>query len=253
MKLTVGVLALQGGFASHIAVLKSLSAPEREIDAREVRTAVDLEPCDALVIPGGESTVLTKHLMKSDTGPAFGTPWEPAPLWHAIRAFAAPGTCGTEGKPVMGTCAGLIMLCGPCDDERVYPFSLLPVTVERNGWGRQTESFIEPIALPREITDSRTDRTAAWYGETEIIRQPGLTETSPAPYRAVFIRAPRIRQVDPEVQVIASLSPRAAPDTLKAAAEPVLVRYKNILALTFHPELTPEDPRIHQYFLGMLE
>lgn len=222
MKRTVGVLALQGGFASHIAALEGLSAPDRPILPREVRTARDLEACDALIIPGGESTVLTKHLMKGGTGPAYGLPWEPNPLWDALRDFADPA--GTRAKPVMGTCAGLIILAGPCGDERVYPLSLLPVRVERNAYGRQTESFIGHIPLAPEF----------------LRAAPG-----PAEYRAVFIRAPRIADFDEGVHVLAWLE-------TGEHREPVMVRYKNLLGLTFHPELAPEDPRIHAYFLGML-
>ncbi len=211
MKHVVGVLALQGGFASHIAVLRSLGA-----ETVEVRTEGDLARCAALVIPGGESTVLTKHLMNHGTGPAFGVPWVPAPLWHALRAFASE-------KPVMGTCAGLIMLGRPCGDERVYPFSLLPVTVERNAYGRQTESFIEAIGL-----------------ETSMA---GIDAAKP--YRATFIRAPRILETGKGVDILAKAKAHGG-------EEAVMVRYRNLLGLTFHPELTPEDPRIHEYFLGMV-
>jgi pyridoxal 5'-phosphate synthase pdxT subunit len=201
----VGVLALQGGYASHIAVLRALGA-----DAREVRTERDLAPCASLVIPGGESTVLTKLLMLRGTGPGTGRPWERSPLFDAIRAFALE-------RPVMGTCAGLIMLARPCGDERVVSLDVLPVTVERNAYGRQTESFIERIPLDPTFGDDG------------------------APYPATFIRAPRIVSIDEGVAVLA----RAR------TGEPVMVRKGNILALTFHPELTPKDARVHAYFLAM--
>ncbi len=216
MKPIVGVLALQGGFAKHGAVLESIGAR-----AVEVRTVTDLGRCDALVIPGGESTVLTKHLMRPDSGPAFGTPWEPLPLWRAIRDFADPAR--GAGKPVLGTCAGLIMLSRDCGDVRVRPFDLLPLSVERNAFGRQTESFIAPVTLTLEGEDAPSE-----------------------PYRAVFIRAPRIRAPGEGVNVLATLG---GPNR---ETEPVMVRRGNVIGLTFHPELTPEDTRIHRYFLGLI-
>lgn len=212
MNRTIGVLALQGGYASHIAVLESLGAKTREI-----RTAGELATCDALVIPGGESTVLTRLLMQPGTGPGSGLPWQPAPLYDAIRAFVAE-------KPVMGTCAGLIMLARPCGDERVVSFEALPVTVERNAYGRQTESFIAGIKL--ELPKSPADNDA--------------------PYPATFIRAPKITGVGEGVSVLAR-----APNA-EGGLDPVMVQYRNILGLTFHPELTPSDTRIHAYFLAMM-
>lgn len=211
----VGILALQGGFASHGTVFESLGAA-----VREVRSEADLGGCDALVIPGGESTVLTRLLMEPGTGPAFGKPWEPSPLWHALRRFGDPD--GPSPKPVMGTCAGLIMLARPCGDERVVSLGLLPATVERNAYGRQNESFVEGIEL----------------------REGSPGEAGRKPFRAVFIRAPRIRGLGDGVEVLASARGHGL-------EEPVMVRYRNILGLTFHPELEPEDPRIHRYFLGM--
>lgn len=206
MKRIVGVLALQGGFASHAAVLSSLGA-----EVREIRKAEDLSDCSRLVIPGGESTTMTKLLMKAGTGPAEGRPWEAGPLFEAIQGFAT-------SRPVMGTCAGLIMLAKASDDPRVVPLGVLPVTVRRNGYGRQTESFIEGIRL-------------------------GIPGSGDRPFAATFIRAPRITLVGEGVSVLAR-SP-------KAGNEPVMVRKDGILGLTFHPELTPDDARIHEYFLGM--
>lgn len=201
MKPVIGLLALQGGYASHSAVLASIGA-----DVREVRTAADLEGCAGLVLPGGESTVLSK-LLRAPPSSGQG-------LYEAIRDFAAK-------KPVMGTCAGLIMLARPCGDDRVASFGLLPVTVERNAYGRQTESFIEMLELDPELHTSGT--------------------TKGAPYPAIFIRAPKITAIESDVRVLAS-----------SGTTPVLVRYKTLLGLSFHPELSPEDTRIHQYFLNML-
>ncbi len=198
----VGILALQGGFASHAAVFAALGE-----STREVRRAGDLDGCDRLVIPGGESTVLTKLLAAGD-GPA---------LRGALSAFA-------RGKPVMGTCAGLIMLALPSDDARVEPFGALPVRVDRNAWGRQTESFRGQVRM--ELGDARDDGGGIPDGE---------------PYLATFIRAPRISDVGEGARVLARLD----------SGEPVMVRSRNVLGLTFHPELTPDDTRIHRYFLSM--
>lgn len=221
MKHIIGVLALQGGFASHAAVLSSLGQ-----EAREVRTAKDLEQCEGLVIPGGESTVLTKLLMKSDTGPAFGTPWEPGPLFIAIGEFV-------KTKPVMGTCAGLIMLARDSGDERVVPLGAIPVTVERNAYGRQTESFIEPIEL--DIPHGDAKKIAIGTAQNAAERKP---------YPATFIRAPKITEIASGVEILA----RAR--NANGSFDPVMVRYKNILGLSFHPELTPADTRVHEYFLS---
>ncbi len=198
----VGILALQGGFASHAAVFASLGE-----DTREVRRAEELAGCDRLVIPGGESTVLTKLLASGD-GPG---------LRRAIAEFA-------RERPVMGTCAGLIMLAQPLDDERVEPLALLPARVERNAWGRQTESFRGPVTL--DFGNARDDRGGIPDGE---------------PYLATFIRAPRIVETGDGASVLARL----------ASGEPVMIRAGKLLGLTFHPELTPEDPRIHRYFLSI--
>jgi 5'-phosphate synthase pdxT subunit len=122
----------------------------------------------------------------------------------------------------MGTCAGLILLSKNCGDNRVAPLGVLPVTVARNGWGRQTESFIEKLDLNPEA---------------------GFKKNT-APFEAVFIRAPRILSIGPEVRILASVSGR------NGAAEPVMVAWKNILGLTFHPELAVDDARIHEWFLS---
>jgi 5'-phosphate synthase pdxT subunit len=204
----VGILALQGGFASHAAVFASLGE-----ETREVRRAVDLSGCDRLVIPGGESTVLTKLLAAGD-GPA---------LRAALLEFA-------RDKPVMGTCAGLIMLAGTSDDARVEPFGTLPVRVDRNAWGRQTESFRGPVTL--DFGNARGTRDA---------RGDAVEIPDDEPYLATFIRAPRIVEVGEGASVLARLD----------SGEPVMVRAGKILGLTFHPELTPEDTRIHRYFLSI--
>lgn len=203
----VGILALQGGFARHAAVFSSLGEP-----VREVRTDTDLEGCDRLVLPGGESTVLTRLLMDSGWEP--GAPAQGSTLYRAIADFA-------RTEAVMGTCAGLIMLSQTCSDDRVVPFSVLPVTIRRNAYGRQTESFVEPIHLAPTIAGS--DRS---------------------PFPATFIRAPRIEKTGLGVEIMAEADGHGL-------REPVLVAYKRLLGLTFHPELNPEDTRIHRFFLDM--
>lgn len=268
----VGILALQGGFAAHAAVLHSLGAR-----TQEVRQPADLAGCDALVLPGGESTVLTRLLMLPHSGPGSGRDWQPGPLFLAIRDFG-------RRRPVMGTCAGLIMLARPGQDSRVHALDLLDVAVERNAYGRQTESFVEPIRLdwPPEpalatggageaaLTTGATTRAAGHVagevalatggaglvaGETALVaagetaraavHAAGGTSLAGQPYPASFIRAPRLRDIGPGVTVLA----RA---TAHGQAEPVMVRQGLILGLAFHPELNPADRRIHRYFLDMI-
>jgi 5'-phosphate synthase pdxT subunit len=145
-RLRVGVLAIQGGFEAHLAMLRELGAA-----VSEVRVPADLADLDGLVIPGGESTTILKGI-------------ERAGLGQAIRTHHA------EGRPVFGTCAGMIV----CDQDHL---GLLDVTTERNAYGRQLQSF---------EADVRID---------------GIGEE---PMRAVFIRAPRIERHGPEVEVLAS-------------------------------------------------
>lgn len=204
-KQRIGVLALQGGFARHIEMLHALGA-----HTAEVRTEHDLAGCTALIIPGGESTVFTKFLTLPDGKP---------------NSFHSSLSSFVRTHAVMGTCAGLILLAQDCADSRVMPLGALPVTVTRNGWGRQTESFIAPVEL--SFTTSGQKNTA--------------------PFEAVFIRAPRITGTGSGVTVLASVSgPNGAP-------EPVMVARENILGLTFHPELTAKDTRIHEYFLSFAQ
>ena len=176
--LRIGVLAVQGNFREHAAMLRSLGA-----EAVEVRKAEQLDGLAGLVIPGGESTTFMR-LME-----IYG-------LDEAIRRF--------EG-PVFGTCAGMIVL------DRSH-LGLVDVAVRRNAFGRQTASF-------------ETDLDVA--GEDE-------------PVRAVFIRAPWIDEVGPEVEVLAEVDGR-----------PVLAREGRFLVAAFHPELT-DDTRLHAKFIDMI-
>lgn len=193
MPLPVGLLALQGDFDRH---RQALAGAGRE--SLPVRRPDELARVGALVIPGGESTTLSRLIDRGG-------------LREPLRQFAA------AGRPILGTCAGLIMLSRGLVDEQdddwhgVQPLGLLDVTVRRNGFGRQVDSFSEVLQL---------------HGE--------LATASAAPSRAVYIRAPRIVDVGPTAEVVAT-----RPD-----GEVVGVRQGNVLGLTFHPELG-DDPRFH--------
>ena len=193
----IGVLALQGDFAEHQAVLHSLG-----VEAREVRLPSHLEGLDGLIIPGGESTTIGK------LAEAYG-------LIQPIRQLGA-------AKAIWGTCAGAIFLSR--DAQRRQPLlGLMDITVERNAFGRQVESF-----------------------ETDI--EVAGIEDAERPFHAIFIRAPLIVRGGPEVSVMASLrvTDGEVPPRIVAA------RQGRLLATSFHPELTG-DARIHRYFLGMAD
>jgi pyridoxal 5'-phosphate synthase pdxT subunit len=181
----IGVLALQGDFEAHIRVLEELGA-----HARPVRTAAELEGLDGLVIPGGESTTMTHGIEREQLA---------EPLRELVK----------DGKPVLGTCAGLIVL----DREHL---DLLDVTARRNAFGRQLHSFETDLDLPSAEPDHLDgDR----------------------PLRAVFIRAPWVEEHGDEVEVLAEID-----------GHPVAVRQGRILAVAFHPELT-EDRRLHRWLV----
>jgi pyridoxal 5'-phosphate synthase pdxT subunit len=181
-----GVLALQGDYAAHGAALRRLGQP-----AREVRRPGELAGLAGLVLPGGESTALLR-LME-------GEPW-----FEALRRFHR------EGGALLGTCAGAILLAREVRGPAQPSLGLLDAVVERNGYGRQAESF-------------ETDLAATGWEE---------------PLKAVFIRAPRFRALGPGVEVLARLD-----------GEPVLVRQGSLLAATFHPEIAGDD-RLHARWVG---
>jgi 5'-phosphate synthase pdxT subunit len=187
--LTVGVLAVQGDFAEHAAMLRRA---DPDVVVREVRTPRDLHGLDGLIVPGGESTTIGKLLV------AYG-------LEQPIRAAAE------EGLPVWGTCAGMILLArdirGGEPDGRI---GLMDLTVQRNAFGRQIDSF--EVDLPFAGLDQ--------------------------PIHAVFIRAPIVHAAGEQAEVLATL-----PDGRVVAA-----RQGNLVATAFHPELTP-DPRLHAWFI----
>ena len=189
MTIRIGVLALQGAFAEHVAALHAIG-----VEPVEVRLPRDLDDVEGLIIPGGESTTMRKLI----------TRWG---MREPILELAA------SGRPIFGTCAGMIVLSSEITggEEPVLP--LLDVTVERNAFGRQLDSF-----------------------ETEL-DVPLLGDT---PVHAVFIRAPVIATVGPDVDVMASL-----PD-----GRVVAVRQRNVIATSFHPELAGET-RFHSLMATM--
>lgn len=178
----IGVVALQGGFAAHGRMLRELGAR-----VREVRTPADLDGLDGLVWPGGESTTMTLGVQREG-------------LAEPLRALVAAGT------PVLGTCAGLIML----DREHL---GVLDVVCRRNAFGRQVHSFEADLELPG---------------------------VEGGPLRAVFIRAPWIDEAGPEVTILAAVD-----------GHPVAAQQGNLLAVSFHPELSG-DPRLHARFLELV-
>ncbi len=192
----IGVLALQGDYREHLAMLAAVDTP-----GTPVRTAEEIEGVDGLIIPGGESTTMS---LLADRF----TLW---PVLHAAR---------DRGMPMFGTCAGLIMLADALIDARPDQRTIggLAVTVRRNAFGRQVDSFETTVDLPGlEIAD----------------------------YPAVFIRAPLVETTSPEVQIHGKLRDGALAGTI------VSVQQGSLLATAFHPELT-SDIRIHEYFVQMV-
>jgi len=186
----IGVLASQGAFAEHIARLQQLG-----VEAVPVRLPEELAGLDGLVIPGGESTSIGR-LMRDYK------------LADEIRDRAK------NGLPVLGTCAGMILLARKTSDAYPEPLAVMDITVRRNAFGRQRESFEAELSVPA-------------LGEK--------------PFPGVFIRAPLIEQADGQVEVLARLTD----GTIVAA------RQGKLLALAFHPELT-DDLRFHRYFLDIV-
>jgi pyridoxal 5'-phosphate synthase pdxT subunit len=186
----IGVLALQGDFDRHAKALARCG-----VEAIEVRKPEQLGDVDGLIIPGGESTTLLK-LMDA---------WGFVP---ALEKFHA------EGRPMFGTCAGLILLARDVEQPSQFSLGFIDVGVERNAYGRQRDSF-------------EAHGTATLEGRA-------------TPIEMVFIRAPRIRRVGAGVQTLAAWKD-----------EPVMARQGSILVATFHPELT-DDRTVHEYFCEMV-
>ncbi len=190
---TIGVLALQGDFREHVQMLRGMG-----VDAREVRLPTELAQTDGLIIPGGESTTIGK------IAHVYG-------LVDAVRAMAQ------SGKPVWGTCAGMIVLAKDIGPEPPH-VAVMDVKVQRNAFGRQVNSFETELDVP-------------------ALAHNGSTRS----FHAIFIRAPLIESVGAGVEVLA----RLADGTIVAA------RQRNLLATSFHPELT-RDTRFHRFFLERL-
>jgi 5'-phosphate synthase pdxT subunit len=186
----IGVLAAQGAFIEHIAMLQQLGA-----ETLPVRLSRELNELDGLVIPGGESTSISKLMLTYN-------------LMTEVKTLAQ------NGLPVFGTCAGMILLANKLSDSDVVPLGVMDITVSRNAFGRQKDSFETGLSIPV-------------LGEK--------------PFPAVFIRAPVIKEANGKAEILARLA-----DGIAVAA-----RQGNLLASAFHPELT-NDLRFHQYFLDIV-
>lgn len=188
---TIGVLALQGAFAKHITMLESIG-----VHAVDIRKPEELSSCEGLIIPGGESTTMMRQVGFIN-------------FRDSLQEFS-------KNKPLFGTCAGLILMSREIIADSMQPFEILDVTVERNAFGRQYESFSTNL---------------------EAI----LGTSKPQTIAAFFIRAPRIRSCGPDVEVLGRFE-----------NEPVLVKQGFHLGASFHPELT-HDTSIHKYFKKLVE
>ncbi|MHB1711749.1 MAG: pyridoxal 5'-phosphate synthase glutaminase subunit PdxT [Acidimicrobiales bacterium] len=202
--MTIGVLALQGDVREHVAVLEGLGETVREVLGRE-----DLDGLSGMILPGGESTTLSVLL-------------ETSGLFDPLAAALA------DGLPVLGTCAGMILLAGTVLGGRAdqKQFGVIDLVVRRNGYGRQQASF---------------------ECDLDVI---GMEQP---PIHAVFIRAPVIEAVSPDVEVLATLPGLGGlPENACAGSTglPVICRQGPVLVTSFHPELTG-DRRIHQLFVGI--
>ncbi len=207
----IGVVGVQGGVYEHVYMLRrALEALGVDGEVVVVKKPGQLAGVDGVVLPGGESTTIVRLAKK--TG-----------LWDALRDSVK------SGLPVFGTCAGAVLLAARVRDARVgearvETLSALDVTIVRNAYGRQRESFEIDVELP--------------WGDK--------------PFRAVFIRAPAIVEWGPSVQVLASLPSDKVSLLVQAPPEtPILVRQGSVLASTFHPELSG-DTRIHEYFVNII-
>jgi len=191
----VGILALQGNVSEHVQAFRSACALEGEqnedVEVVLIRHAGDIAGCDGIVIPGGESTTLSHLIDKND-------------MREVLSSF--------EGG-FFGTCAGMVLLSSAVDDVRVTPLSVLDISVDRNAFGRQRESF------EAELTISGMD----------------------SPFHAIFIRAPVAESAGPEVEILCMIDEGI-----------VAVRQGRHMAFSFHPELG-SDMRLHTRFIEHLK
>ncbi|RKY47726.1 MAG: pyridoxal 5'-phosphate synthase glutaminase subunit PdxT [Candidatus Neomarinimicrobiota bacterium] len=181
-ELVIGILGFQGAFEKHREVVENLG-----YKVRIVRYLSELDAVDALIIPGGESTTMTK--IAGEMG-----------YLSFLKGF---------DRPVFGTCAGAILLGRVLDDDRVESFGRVPVTLKRNAYGRQIDSFVDEVELSFDKK----------------------------PFKGIFIRAPKIVEIGNGVEVLG-----------RHNSDPVFVRYGKYMMTTFHPELT-QDYRVHKYFI----
>jgi 5'-phosphate synthase pdxT subunit len=186
----IGILVLQGAFAEHSHVVERLGA-----EALAVRLPGQLHGLDGLIIPGGESTTMSRLMDEYQ-------------LLQPLRDLAR------DGLPILGTCAGMILMAKSVPDLTLQTLGLMDITVRRNAFGSQVDSFETDLEVP-------------------VLGQP--------PFHAVFIRAPVIEAADSTVEILARLPDGAA----------VAARQGKLLAVAFHPELAT-DVRLHRYFLDMV-
>ncbi|MDP6964658.1 MAG: pyridoxal 5'-phosphate synthase glutaminase subunit PdxT [Acidimicrobiales bacterium] len=186
----VGVLALQGAFKLHVQALERLG-----VEAIEVRSLENFDASEALIIPGGESTTMSFLLESSG-------------IFDSLQERS------TDGMPVLGTCAGMILLSSKITDGRndQKPLKLIDIEVRRNGYGRQIDSFESDLFI----------------------------EGFKSSFRGVFIRAPLVENASEKVEVLAEVNGR-----------PVMCRQDSVIVTSFHPELADDD-RIHAEFLEMV-
>jgi len=189
MSKKIGVLALQGAFQKHLDMISKLGA-----EGIGIRTAYDLDSIDGLIIPGGESTVIAKLLIKNDIM---------NPVLERVKS----------GMGLYGTCAGMILMANRVEDSDQPLLNLMDITVKRNAYGRQKESFEASFEIK------------------------GLNDE---PFSGIFIRSPMVTAYTQDIEVLAEFE-----------GNPVLVRENKLLASSFHPELT-DDTRIHRLFLSMI-
>ncbi len=186
----IGVLASQGAFAEHIAILRQL-----EVEALPVRLARELAGLDGLIIPGGESTSIGRLMLTYQ-------------LTAEVKKLAR------GGLPIFGTCAGMVLMASRISDLDVEPLGVMDITVSRNAFGRQRESFETELSIPALGAE---------------------------PFPGVFIRAPIIKEANGRAEILARL----------ADGTGVAARQDKLLGAAFHPELT-SDLRFHQYFLDIV-